>query len=144
VITLIAQNPYHVQALEVLNTEGNWIRPEFEPEIFVVNLGDIMARFTNDTFLSTVHRVQNKNTEGQYSLVLFFGVKNDELVDVRPQFATPERPLVEGYDKGITAYEHFNIRLQSAHHQHPSSTGLSSAAITKGKTKLDGVLVEGL
>src|SRR4051812_28367889 len=111
VITLIAQNPYQVQALEVLNTEGNWIRPALEPETFVVNLGDIMARFTNDAFLSTVHRVRNKNTEGRYSLALFFGINNDELVDVRPQFITPERPLAEGYEKGITTYEHFKIRL---------------------------------
>ncbi|PQE13103.1 2OG-Fe(II)oxygenase superfamily protein [Rutstroemia sp. NJR-2017a BBW] len=97
VITLIVQNPYHVQALEVLNTEGKWIHLALEPETFVGNLGDIMARITNDELLSTVHR-----------------------------FVTPERPLVEGYEKVMTTYEHFKIRLQSVHHQHLSSTRLKS------------------
>ncbi|PQE32745.1 Oxoglutarate iron-dependent oxygenase protein [Rutstroemia sp. NJR-2017a WRK4] len=81
----------------VLNTEGKWIHLALEPETFVGNLGDIMARITNDELLSTVHR-----------------------------FVTPERPLVEGYEKVMTTYEHFKIRLQSVHHQHPSSTRLKS------------------
>jgi isopenicillin N synthase-like dioxygenase len=143
-MTLVAQNPYEVQALQVLNTKGTWISPVLEPETFVVNLGDMMARLTNDIFLSTVHRVSNKSTQSRYSLALFYGINNDELITTRPQFVTSEKPLVKGYERGMTTYEHFNIRLQSAHHKHPSSTSDRSFALPPGMTKVDGTLIEGL
>jgi isopenicillin N synthase-like dioxygenase len=144
VMTMIAQSPYDIKALQVLNANGEWISPNFEPETFVVNLGDMLARLTNDTFLSTVHRVQNRATIGRYSLPFFFGLNNDELTTTLPQFVTPETPLREGYETGMTGYEHYNQRLQRAHHKHPSAIGKMSPALPRGMTKIDGVLLEGM
>jgi len=143
-VTLIAQKPYHSTSLAVLNTDGEWISPKLEPQTFLVNLGDMMDRLTNGVFLSTVHRVCNKGDQERYSLPLFFGINNDELVNTLPQFITRETPLREVYEKGVTSYEHFNNRLRNAHHNHPSAAGETSTALLPGMTKVDGVLVEGL
>ena len=104
----------------------------------------MLSRLTNDTYISTVHRVCNKDTRGRYSLPFFFGMNNDELVSTLPQFVTPETPLRPGYERGMTAYEHYNRRMEIAHHKHPNATGSGQAGLPKGMTKVDGVVVEGL
>lgn len=78
---MIAQKPWDIQALEVLNAAGEWISPKIELETFVVNLGDMMGRLTNDKFASTVHRVCNKDPRGRYSMPFFYGLNNDELTE---------------------------------------------------------------
>lgn len=45
--------------LEVLGTDGSWQPIPAIPGTFVVNLGDLMARWTNDRWRSTLHRVVN-------------------------------------------------------------------------------------
>lgn len=143
-MTMIAQQPYNIQALEVLNAAGEWIQPKLEPETFVVNLGDMIGRLTNDAFLSTIHRVRNKTTEERYSLPFFFGFSNDELITTLPQFLTPESPLKEEYQQGMTGYEHYNRRLQRAHHNHPSAINNVSPALPIEMIRVNGVLVNGI
>jgi isopenicillin N synthase-like dioxygenase len=65
---MIAQEPFDVECLEVLNASGEWIRPKLEPHTFVVNVGDMMARLTNDEYISTVHRVRNVTGRPRWSL----------------------------------------------------------------------------
>ena len=149
VMTMIAQKPYNAQSLEVLNAAGQWIKPQLEPETFVVNLGDMTARLTNDAFQSTVHRVCNHGSpgvapQGRYSMPFFFGMNNDEYTMTLPQFVTDETPLREDYQQGITGYEHYNRRLQRAHHKHPSAVNSVDVALPKGMTKIDGVLLDGI
>jgi isopenicillin N synthase-like dioxygenase len=45
--------------LEVRTRDGEWIRCETEPGTFVVNIGDLLMRWTNDRWVSTLHRVAN-------------------------------------------------------------------------------------
>lgn len=45
--------------LEVLNRDGEWEAVPHVPGSFVVNIGDLMAQWTNDRFVSTKHRVIN-------------------------------------------------------------------------------------
>ncbi|ETS85869.1 hypothetical protein PFICI_03894 [Pestalotiopsis fici W106-1] len=142
-MTLIAQRPYDQPALEVLNAAGDWVRPQItEPECFVVNLSDMMARLTNDVFQSTIHRVRNNNNKAKqrYSLPFFFGLNQDELTTTLPQFVTKENPLKPTYERGMTGYEHYNNRLRKAHTKHPSAKN-DVVNLPHSMIKVDGVLI---
>jgi len=143
---MIAQKPHNYQALQVLNAKGEWISPKLEPETFVVNPGDMVARLTNDKFVSTVHRVRNNGVDavGRYSLPFFVGLSNDELISTLPQFVTDEVPLDKKYGGAVTGYEHYNKRMRIAHYDQPTADGKTSAALPLGMTKIDGVLVSGV
>ena len=45
------------RGLEILGPDGAWIEVPPRPGAFVVNIGDLMARWTNDRWTSTLHRV---------------------------------------------------------------------------------------
>ena len=49
--------------LQVLMPNGSWLDMSAEPGQLVVNLGDMMQRWTNDRWKSTVHRVVNPPVE---------------------------------------------------------------------------------
>jgi isopenicillin N synthase-like dioxygenase len=54
-VTILRQDA--VGGLEVLDRAGHWAGVESVPGAFVVNIGDLMARWTNDRWQSTLHRV---------------------------------------------------------------------------------------
>jgi isopenicillin N synthase-like dioxygenase len=45
--------------LQVRSRDGQWIDVKTEPNNFVVNIGDLLMRWTNDRWLSNLHRVVN-------------------------------------------------------------------------------------
>jgi isopenicillin N synthase-like dioxygenase len=45
--------------LQVLAKDGHWIDVETDPGTFVVNIGDLLMRWTNDRWVSNTHRVVN-------------------------------------------------------------------------------------
>ena len=73
--TILAQdsNP----GLQVLNGAGDWIDIPPVPGTFVVNIGDLMARWTNDHFTSNIHRAANRTGRHRYSIPFFMGANVD-------------------------------------------------------------------
>jgi isopenicillin N synthase-like dioxygenase len=94
--------------LQVEASDG-WIEAPALPGTFVVNLGDLMARWTNGRFRSTRHRVINRGGD-RYSLPFFYnGHPEHPIVPIDPVEAplfaptTVERHLREMYQRSYGA-----------------------------------------
>lgn len=64
-LTILLSDP-DPGGLEIFAPEGNWVAVPSVPGGFIVNLGDLMARWTNDRWVSTLHRVVCPQTD-QYA-----------------------------------------------------------------------------
>jgi isopenicillin N synthase-like dioxygenase len=60
-LTLLLQAD--VGGLQVLNRNEDWVNVPVLPDTFVVNLGDLLAKWTNDRWVATPHRVLNPPPE---------------------------------------------------------------------------------
>ena len=81
-ITLLAQDD--VGGLEVKNKAGDWVPAPPIPGTFVMNVGDILARWSNDRFVSTPHRVINRSGRERYSQPFFFDPSMDHTISALP------------------------------------------------------------
>ena len=80
--------------LQVRNAAGEWVEVPVVPDCFIVNLGDLMARWTNDAWVSTLHRVANPPQDSgaesrRLSLVFFHNPNYDAQVSCIPTCLKP-------------------------------------------------------
>ncbi|KAI5988393.1 hypothetical protein EDD15DRAFT_2371411 [Pisolithus albus] len=115
--TILWQEP-GIQALQVLNSDNRWINAPPIPGTLVINIGDLFARWTNDVFKSTVHRVINESNVPRYSIATFVGVDHHVEVKPLPTCVSPERP--PKYEP-IIAGDHVRNRLKETYHRDTTS-----------------------
>ncbi|MEM7547637.1 MAG: 2OG-Fe(II) oxygenase family protein [Pseudomonadota bacterium] len=84
VLTVLAQD--QVGGLQVQSASGDWIEAPPVPGTLVVNVGDLLARWTNDAYRSTPHRVVNSSGRERLSLVLAYDPGPDTMIDPRAVF----------------------------------------------------------
>lgn len=98
-LTLLADDG--IGGLQVQQRSGEWIDVVVPPDHLVVNLGDLMAIWTNDRWVSNPHRVVNPPGLDRYSSPLFvtppFHLRIETLPTCLEAGETPRHePLVSG------------------------------------------------
>jgi isopenicillin N synthase-like dioxygenase len=88
-ITVLLQDT--AGGLQVQNADGSWISAPPIAGTFVVNIGDLFARWTNNFYRSTVHRVINVSGRDRYSVPFFLDGRSDHLVACIPTCAGEAR-----------------------------------------------------
>ena len=100
--------------LEILDRDGRWLAIHPPPDAVVVNIGDMLARLTNDVLPSTTHRVVNPTPEragvARYSTPFFLHFRPDFLIKTLPGCLTPEWP--NRYPTPILASDFLAQRLR--------------------------------
>jgi len=69
-----------------------WIDVPARRGALIVNLGDLLERWTNGRFLSTRHRVLNKNGLERFSMPFFWEPNFTCICEVLPSCCCPENP----------------------------------------------------
>jgi isopenicillin N synthase-like dioxygenase len=86
-----------VGGLEVRARNGTWVAAPAAPDLFVVNVGDILMRWTNDLWVSTPHRVANPPAgwrQRRLSIPFFFQANYDTIVECLPTTGSVKYPPV--------------------------------------------------
>jgi isopenicillin N synthase-like dioxygenase len=81
-----------VGGLEVRRRDGAWIKAPPIPGAFVCNIGDCLMRWSNDTYVSTPHRVTNPPGRDRYSVAFFFDPNPDALIECLPGCSAAGQP----------------------------------------------------
>lgn len=77
-ITLLLQE---TAGLEVLFPNGEWVAATPRPNTLVVNIGDLLERWSNRRLPSTRHRVRNLSSDDRYSIAMFYDPSPTAIVD---------------------------------------------------------------
>lgn len=81
-----------VPGLAVRLPSGEWFPPPVIPGTFLINLGNIMRRWSNDRFLSTPHGVINESGTDRYSIAYFHSPNPDSVIECLPSCTDADHP----------------------------------------------------
>jgi isopenicillin N synthase-like dioxygenase len=81
-----------VPGLAVRLPSGEWFPPPIVPGTFLINLGNIMRRWSNDRFLSTPHGVLNDSGADRYSIAYFHSANPDSVIECLPSCVGADNP----------------------------------------------------
>ena len=100
------------KGLQVQNNNGKWIDAMAQPDELMINVGDMLARHTNNKLKSTIHQVVNPPRElwgtSRYSIPFFMHPVSDMPLNCLPQCIDNKNPKLF---EDITAGDYLNERL---------------------------------
>jgi isopenicillin N synthase-like dioxygenase len=102
-ITILAQDANG--GLEVKMPYGQWLPATPTRGTFVVNLGDMIPRWTNGRYRSNYHRVLNTDGQQRQSVVFFTGLDWEARIEPLTNMAPGDEA---GFFKACTVGEHMN------------------------------------
>ena len=105
-LTVLSQDD--VGGLQVLDAGGDWVTAHPIRGTLVVNVGDLLARWSNDRFRSTPHRVINSSARPRYSLVLAFDPDAATVIDPADFLPAGESPRYPATTCGAYITERFD------------------------------------
>lgn len=81
--------------LQVRTRDGRWLDVPSVPGAFVINIGDAMMRWTNDHWLSTLHRVVNPPPDAtgscrRQAMAFFHNPNREAVISCLPSFLGPD------------------------------------------------------
>lgn len=79
--------------LQLLDRSGHWVDVPFRPNTYIVNLGDLLAKWTNDRWVATPHRVlvpDPNETRPRFSVPYFQHPNFDALIECIPTCLGPD------------------------------------------------------
>jgi isopenicillin N synthase-like dioxygenase len=84
-------------AAQVLPKGQDWFDVPYLPDAYVINLGDLMARWTNDRWVSTLHRVVTPPLDAgrpcrRQSMAFFHNINPDHMVKCIETCQSPTNP----------------------------------------------------
>jgi len=117
-----------VGGLQIADAEGHWHDVPMIAGSFVINQGDLMARWTNDRWISTLHRVANPPEEAKggsrrLSIVFFHHPNYDATVSCVP---TCIAAGAEANYEPITVSDYY--RMKKSQQRAPRPQALGTAA----------------
>jgi isopenicillin N synthase-like dioxygenase len=89
-LTILAQD--NVGGLQIRRLDGEWIDAPSIPGTYILNIGDMVMRFTNGFFRSTPHRVVSNSERRRFSLPFFMGFDSDVKIEPLAEFCSPDNP----------------------------------------------------
>lgn len=118
-----------VKGLQVLDADGGWHDVSPLPGALLINFGDLMARWTNERWRSTLHRVKPPVVDGtirrRRSAAFFLDGNHDALIAALPgSVAEGEAPLYPP----ITVAEHIDAKLRGSRGLEVNTTGTEREA----------------
>ena len=124
-MTILAQDD--VGGLQVRRVDGSWIDAVYIPDTFIINVGDALARWTNDVFNSTPHRVISPSeSRDRYSIGHFFDPSLDAVISCLRRFTDAANPP---HHEPIRYGDYFAMRLDA---NHPDGVKARQAAALAG------------
>ena len=127
-----------VPGLAIRLPTGEWFPPPIIPGTFLINLGNIMRRWSNDRFLSTPHGVINESGTDRYSIAYFHSPNPESVIECMPSCVSADNPPrypQAVYRDLILEFYRANYFHQKGHKSTAAATGRRRRLIRENTTE---------